>query len=555
MNTTTSESYIGYEALVTYIKESKIRSYLRFLDLNRDIIIASLASLINSSLTLAKWKSFNMIWYKRFLNTAKELLEPNIFVEIKKKIDAELSRYSKMLQTFWEEVIEEYEKTTITSFPKEDKENLEVTSFPKEAQDIHINAKETQNIDVKYEKKNLVPADTTVISFSKETQDTDFSIKLIDFCCNILHELENTSDAHLFFKYVEKNITDKIVKYPMDLFTINSKLKNNEYTILEEFEEDIRLIFCNCYTYNDGESEIYCLGKALESVFNKKWNEHLIFQGKQTSKLKRVRDNDADTNSLYLDNSFKKQIQILKQNKDKLVYRQFINDGLLAASAYENLVTGNIIPFIKILKTFLLTRSQISLSSADEPVLQAIVESLLPLKYRIPELSLIMDGKKQKGSGRFGYSDIFILKEIDTHNNNISLELKYISLVGLMKNQKNKFGSNDLENLDRILEKEDEESLLKRVYIYWSKEHQETKQITVGEILNNGINQLRSYMDVISKGKPVDYYSSGVFDKRIKITKSNPNKLKGFVILVVGFRRIIWKPVEEVISNYIYDKI
>jgi hypothetical protein len=43
-----------------------------------------------------------------------------------------------------------------------------------------------------------------------------------------------------------------------------------------------------------------------------------------------------------------------------------------------------------------------SLSSADEPVLQAIVESLLPLKYRVPELSLVIDGKKPKGSGRFG---------------------------------------------------------------------------------------------------------------------------------------------------------
>ncbi|GBB94737.1 hypothetical protein RclHR1_24010004 [Rhizophagus clarus] len=164
-----------------------------------------------------------------------------------------------------------------------------------------------------------------------------------------------------------------------------------------------------------------------------------------------------------------------------------------------------------------------------------------------------MDGQKQKGNGRFGYSDIFILKEIG--DNNISLELKYISLVGLMKNQKNKFGANDLEHLDKILEKENEECLLKRVYTYWSKEHQETKQITIGEVLNNGISQLRSYMNIISKGKPVDYFSSGVFDKRIKITKSNPNKLKGFVILVIGFHRILWRPVEEVVSNYKYDKV
>src|SRR6266536_4578903 len=141
---------------------------------------------------------------------------------------------------------------------------------------------------------------------------------------------------------------------------------------------------------------------------------------------------------------WKKQCQIIEQNKNKLVYRQVVNDALLVASAYENLVAGNIIPFVKILKTFLLTRSRMSLSSADEPVLQAIVESLLPLKYRIPELSLVMNGKKPKGLGRFGYSDIFIFK--GTGDNNISLELKYISLVGLIKNSKNKFGANELEN-------------------------------------------------------------------------------------------------------------
>ena len=62
-------------------------------------------------------------------------------------------------------------------------------------------------------------------------------------------------------------------------------------------------------------------------------------------------------------------------------------------------------------------------------------------------------------------------------------------------------------------------------------------------------------MNTISKGKPINYSSSGVFDERVKIIESNPNKLKGFVILVVGFRCILWRSVEEVTSNYIYNKI
>ncbi|PKY61076.1 Bromodomain-containing protein, partial [Rhizophagus irregularis] len=59
------------------------------------------------------------------------------------------------------------------------------------------------------------------------------------------------------------------IKNPMDLFTINSKLENNQYTSTEEFENDIRLIFRNCYTYNKLGSEMYILGEALESAFNK----------------------------------------------------------------------------------------------------------------------------------------------------------------------------------------------------------------------------------------------------------------------------------------------
>ncbi|PKY29531.1 hypothetical protein RhiirB3_446191 [Rhizophagus irregularis] len=283
--------------------------------------------------------------------------------------------------------------------------------------------------------------------------------------------------------------------------------------------------------------------------------EKITLQVKQKDELKRVRDdNDTDTESSSTEH-WKKQSRILKQNKDNLVYRQVVDDAIVIASAHKNLIAdSNIIPFIKILKTSLLNRSQMSLSSANEPVLQAIVENLLPPNYCIPELSLVINGKKPKGSGRFGYSDIFILS--NTGNNNVGLELKYISLVGLINiNQKNNFGANELENLDKILEKENIESVLKRPYSYWSKEDKKTNLTTIGEILNNGIDQLSLYMKTVSKGKATNYSSSGILDRRVKVSKSNPNKLKGFVILVIGFRRILWKSVDDVTTNYIYNKI
>ncbi|UZO16285.1 uncharacterized protein OCT59_007674 [Rhizophagus irregularis] len=571
----TTGNYIGFEELISYLNESRNFSYHGFLKHNRNTIIASLTQLTNSSLTTnvsltsEKWKNFNITWNNRFLDNAKELLDSHTFAELKKKVNTEYSQRKKDLKIFWQEIIKEYDKKSHKIIKEYEKENTFTTITPLSKKPNKfsetLQSKENNFNTVKSLSKTLQP-DISLLSKKtgkssvknlSETPQLDLSKNNItfinNFCYDIFHELENESYANLFYKYAKENVKNKVIEYPMDLFTINSKLENNQYTSLKEFEKDIRLIFCNCYTYNDIKSKEYCSGRILESIFNEKWNEKIILHDRQTRELKRVRDTDTDDTD-DTDKSWKKQCQILEQNKNNLIYRQVINDALLIASAYESLVVGNIIPFIEILKTFLLTRSKMSLSSANESMLQAIIESLLPLKYRIPELSLVMDGKKLKGSGRFGYSDIFVLKGIgDIYY--ISLELKYISLVGLIKNQKAKYGANELENLDKILEKENEEDLLKRPYTYWSKEHKRTNQTTIGEVLNSGISQLESYMNTISKGRVVDYSSSGIFDKRVKIVKSNPNKLKGFVILVIGFRRILWKPVDEVISNYTYNVI
>ncbi|CAB5377337.1 unnamed protein product [Rhizophagus irregularis] len=552
----TGENYIGYEALVYYLNESKNLSYHGFLTLNQNIIIASLTQLTtNSSLTSAKWQSFNITWIKRFLYKAKDLLDSNTFIELKKShfvritglvrlVNTEDSQRKKELQIFWQEVIKEYKKSQ--KIIKEcEKENTFATDtfLPKKS----VKHSEPLQQNASLLSKNTVKSSVKNLSKSEQLDLSKKNIKLTNFCYDIFHELENESYANLFS---EKNIKNKVIKHPMDLFTINLKLENNQYKSLKEFEKDICLMFRNCYTYNDVKSKEYCSGEKLESIFNEKWNEKIILQDRQTRELKRTRDNDTDDDA---DRSWKKQRQILEQNKNNLIYRHVINDALLVASAYESLVVGNIIPFIEILKTFLLTRSRMSLSSANESMLQAIVENLLPLKYHIPELSLVMDGKKLKGSGRFGYSDIFVLK--GTGDNYISLELKYIPLTGLIVNQKVKYGANELENLDKIFEKEDEEILLKRSYTYWSKECKRTNQTTIGEVLNSGISQLKSYMNTISKGRVANYFSSGIFDERVKVVESNPNKLKGFVILVIGFQRILWKPVDEVISNYKYNII
>ncbi|CAB5380355.1 unnamed protein product [Rhizophagus irregularis] len=165
MNTKTTENYIGYESLVSYLIESNnCLSYCRFLSLNQDTIIASLTQLTSSSLTLAKWQSIDITWYKRFLNVAKKLLEPDIFVAVKDKLNTERLRYAKRLQAFWQGIIKEYEKKNLTPAIYND------ASSPKETDPTDLSkTSQEQEIIKEYEKKNLISDITNVASFPKKT--------------------------------------------------------------------------------------------------------------------------------------------------------------------------------------------------------------------------------------------------------------------------------------------------------------------------------------------------------------------------------------------------
>ena len=63
----------------------------------------------------------------------------------------------------------------------------------------------------------------------------------------------------------------KIVKKPMDLSTIGTKLRNGQYENAKEFEADVRLMFQNCYKFNPKGDPINNMGRQLEIIFDDKW--------------------------------------------------------------------------------------------------------------------------------------------------------------------------------------------------------------------------------------------------------------------------------------------
>lgn len=61
----------------------------------------------------------------------------------------------------------------------------------------------------------------------------------------------------------------EIIKRPMDLSTIERKLKGGQYSDAQGFIDDIRLMFENCYTFNTRESPVGQCGVNLERSFDK----------------------------------------------------------------------------------------------------------------------------------------------------------------------------------------------------------------------------------------------------------------------------------------------
>jgi transcription initiation factor TFIID subunit 2 len=58
-----------------------------------------------------------------------------------------------------------------------------------------------------------------------------------------------------------------VIKQPMDLSTIEKKLAG-DYT-LQQLEDDVKLIFHNCYTFNPPDSEVYVYAQRLEEEFKR----------------------------------------------------------------------------------------------------------------------------------------------------------------------------------------------------------------------------------------------------------------------------------------------
>ena len=85
----------------------------------------------------------------------------------------------------------------------------------------------------------------------------------------MLQTLSRNQKAQIFANPVdwkELRIPDypTIVKNPIDFGTIRTKLKEHKYEKIEDFMDDMDLVFYNCRLYNGTESDVGQIGVLIQ---------------------------------------------------------------------------------------------------------------------------------------------------------------------------------------------------------------------------------------------------------------------------------------------------
>ena len=97
-------------------------------------------------------------------------------------------------------------------------------------------------------------------------------------CDKILRYLMNHKEAGPFLQAVDWEawgLVDypRIIKHPMDMGTIRTKLAARKYATPEAFAHDVRLVWKNCRTYNQDGSQYYNLAVKFSKLFETRFRK------------------------------------------------------------------------------------------------------------------------------------------------------------------------------------------------------------------------------------------------------------------------------------------
>ncbi|KAJ8438275.1 hypothetical protein Cgig2_030640 [Carnegiea gigantea] len=133
-------------------------------------------------------------------------------------------------------------------------------------------------------KDRLPPAESNKKSKSSgkkhRSREIDFGFgidkQLYKKCSNLLQKLMRHKLGWVFNEPVDAKklgLHDyfDIIKHPMDLGTVKTRLTKNWYKTPREFAEDVRLTFHNAMTYNPEGQDVHFMAKELLRIFEERW--------------------------------------------------------------------------------------------------------------------------------------------------------------------------------------------------------------------------------------------------------------------------------------------
>ncbi|CAN4085331.1 unnamed protein product [Withania somnifera] len=111
--------------------------------------------------------------------------------------------------------------------------------------------------------QQAVPSDTSIVLLTKQ-------------CETLLNRLMSHQHGWVFnspVDVVKLKIPDyfTVIKQPMDLGTIRSKLHSGEYLSPLQFAADVRLTFKNAMTYNPPGNDVHIMAQTLSKFFEVRW--------------------------------------------------------------------------------------------------------------------------------------------------------------------------------------------------------------------------------------------------------------------------------------------
>ncbi|CAK9435289.1 uncharacterized protein LODBEIA_P57460 [Lodderomyces beijingensis] len=194
----------------------------------------------------------------------------NLIIENCQKFNGEAASISKMALN----IQAQFEKLMLNMPPRELPQGVTETK----AVSPDINKRRADSVAAARPRRAVHPPKSKELPYDVRPRKKKFAAEL-RFCAQTIKEL--TSKKHYNYNFpflapvdaVSLNIPNyhQVVKEPMDLGTIQSKLTNNQYDSADDFERDVRLVFKNCYAFNPEGTEVNMMGHRLEAVFDKKW--------------------------------------------------------------------------------------------------------------------------------------------------------------------------------------------------------------------------------------------------------------------------------------------